>query len=160
MDHQSLILQFWKHEAIATRKVIARIPSDKSDYRPHPVSRSALELAWLLVIEEKILIDGLESGIIDWHEDDVPTTMEEIVAIYDKHHDDIVTRMEHLDAKAWKREISFTVEGQEYRRGSGLEYGWEFLFDQIHHRGQLSTYLRPMGLTVPSIIGPSADEIS
>jgi uncharacterized damage-inducible protein DinB len=34
---------------------------------------------------------------------------------------------------------------------------WDFFFDAIHHRGQLSTYLRPMGGTVPSIYGPSAD---
>jgi uncharacterized damage-inducible protein DinB len=34
---------------------------------------------------------------------------------------------------------------------------WLFLFDGIHHRGQLSTYLRPMGAAVPSIYGPSAD---
>jgi uncharacterized damage-inducible protein DinB len=34
---------------------------------------------------------------------------------------------------------------------------WLFLFDGIHHRGQLSAYLRPMGATVPSIYGPSAD---
>lgn len=42
----------------------------------------------------------------------------------------------------------------------GYDYGWEFLFDQIHHRGQISTYLRPMGAKVPAIIGPSADEAS
>ncbi len=35
---------------------------------------------------------------------------------------------------------------------------WGFLFDAIHHRGQLSTYLRPMGGKVPSIYGPSADD--
>jgi uncharacterized damage-inducible protein DinB len=35
---------------------------------------------------------------------------------------------------------------------------WGFLFDGIHHRGQLSTYLRPMGAKVPSIYGPSADD--
>jgi uncharacterized damage-inducible protein DinB len=35
---------------------------------------------------------------------------------------------------------------------------WSFLFDAIHHRGQLSTYLRPMGSKVPAIYGPSADD--
>jgi uncharacterized damage-inducible protein DinB len=35
---------------------------------------------------------------------------------------------------------------------------WFILFDAIHHRGQLSAYLRPMGGKVPSIYGPSADE--
>ena len=159
MNQQSLILEFWKHEAVATRKVISRIPSDKSDYRPHPKSRSARELAWLLVIEERILIEGLESGVIDWREDDVPSTMEEVMSLYDEQHNEIVERLDKLDDNHWNAEVSFTVSGQEYRRGAGHEYGWEFLFDQIHHRGQLSTYLRPMGAAVPAIIGPSADEM-
>lgn len=38
------------------------------------------------------------------------------------------------------------------------EFVWGFLFDAVHHRGQLSTYLRPMGGKVPSIYGPSADD--
>jgi uncharacterized damage-inducible protein DinB len=43
-------------------------------------------------------------------------------------------------------------------RSPGHEMAWGFLLDQIHHRGQLTTYLRPMGSTVPAIYGPSADE--
>jgi uncharacterized damage-inducible protein DinB len=39
------------------------------------------------------------------------------------------------------------------------DLGWMLLLDAIHHRGQLSTYLRPMGGTVPSIYGPSADTV-
>jgi hypothetical protein len=35
---------------------------------------------------------------------------------------------------------------------------WSFLFDIVHHRGQITTYLRPMGSTVPQVYGPSADE--
>jgi uncharacterized damage-inducible protein DinB len=41
--------------------------------------------------------------------------------------------------------------------GAAGEIMWGFLFDKIHHRGQLSTYLRPMGGKVPAIYGPSAD---
>ena len=41
---------------------------------------------------------------------------------------------------------------------TGIDSAWTFLLDVIHHRGQLSTYLRAMGSTVPQIYGPSADE--
>lgn len=159
MNQKNLFLQFWKHEAHATRKVIARIPEERSDYQPHPQSRTALELAWLMVLEEKILVEGLERGEIDWREEDLPSSVAEILDIYDRRHDETVNRLENLDEETWAREIGFTVAGQEFRRASGYEYGWEFLFDQIHHRGQLSTYLRPMGAKVPAIIGPSADEM-
>lgn len=160
MKQKNLFLQFWKHEANATRKVIERIPESQSDYRPHPQSRTARELAWLIVLEEKILVEGLENGEIDWREETLPASVAEILDIYDRQHEDIVSRLENLDEEVWEREIGFTVEGHEYRRATGYDYGWEFLFDQIHHRGQLSTYLRPMGAKVPAIIGPSADEMN
>jgi len=48
----------------------------------------------------------------------------------------------------------------EVLAATGFELAWGVLFDLIHHRGQLSTYLRPMGSTVPAIYGPSADEES
>lgn len=160
MNQKSLYLEFWKHEAGATRKVISRIPQEKSDYRPDPKSRTAREIAWLIVLEEKLLIEGLESGVIDWREESLPETVEEILDVYDTGHDDITNRLERLDESVWEGGIGFAVAGEEHRRASGYEFAWEFLFDQVHHRGQLSTYLRPMGARVPSIYGPSADEAS
>lgn len=160
MNQKSLFLQFWKHEAVATRKVISRIPQEKSDYRPDPKSRTARELAWLIVLEERLLVEGLENGVIDWRDEPLPMTVEEILAVYDGGHDEITNRLDRLDERAWAGEVGFEVAGQELRRASGYEYAWEFLFDQVHHRGQLSTYLRPMGARVPSIYGPSGDEES
>lgn len=159
-DQKSLFLQFWKHEAVATRKVIARIPETQSDYRPHQKSRSAREIAWLIVLEEKLLVEGLAKGTIDWREEQMPATIEKILGIYDEQHDQITAQLESVNEENWRKEIGFAFNGQEFRRGTGYDFAWEFLFDQVHHRGQLSTYLRPMGATVPSIYGPSADEMS
>ena len=60
MDEKALFLKFWKREAPATRKVISRIPQERSDYRPDPKARNAREIAWLIVREEIILAEGLE----------------------------------------------------------------------------------------------------
>ena len=160
MDQKALFLRFWKQEASATRKVISRIPQERSDYRPHPQSRTARELAWLIVLEERMLVEGLESGAIDWREAAAPATVAEMLSTYDAQRENLTQRLEGLDAGAWEKEVGFAVQGQEIRRAAGYEYAWEFLFDQVHHRGQLSTYLRPMGARVPSIYGPSADEAS
>jgi uncharacterized damage-inducible protein DinB len=54
--------------------------------------------------------------------------------------------------------VPFRFEGQEITNETGYEHAWTFLLDIIHHRGQLSAYLRAMGSTVPQIYGPSADE--
>ena len=62
MDEKALFLKIWDREAPAMRKVIARIPQDRSDYRADPKARTAREIAWLLVREEILLADGLEKG--------------------------------------------------------------------------------------------------
>ena len=158
MDQKSLFLSFWEKEAPATRKVISRIPQETSDYKPEPKSRNAREIAWLIVMEERLLIEGLEKGTINWQEIETPATVKEIIDTYDHHHEDVTKRMYGLDDEKWEKEIAFVAGGHEIMRAKGYEFAWEFLFDKVHHRGQLSTYLRPMGSTVPSIYGPSADE--
>lgn len=62
-----------------------------------------------------------------------------------------------MTEKEWQKKAQMYMNGKmmwEDRRG---KITWEFLLDLIHHRGQLSTHLRPMGGKVPSIYGPSAD---
>jgi uncharacterized damage-inducible protein DinB len=160
MDEKGLILGFWKKEATATRKVIGRIPQDKSDYRADPKARTAREIAWLIVHEEISLADGLEKGKFEWVDVPTPATVAEIVDTYDRNHDSVTSRLERLPAADWERAVPFMYGGQEVMRETGLRMAWGFLFDIIHHRGQLSTYLRPMGSKVPAIYGPSADESS
>ncbi len=158
MDEKALFLKFYEKEGPATRKVLSRIPEGRSDYRPDPKSRTARELAWLLVHEESFLGDGLERGAFEWIEQPPPATMAEVLAAYDAHHDAILQRLKALPAEQWARRMPFTYQGQEIMNVTGYDHGWITLFDQVHHRGQLSTYLRPMGSTVPQIYGPSADE--
>ena len=66
---------------------------------------------------------------------------------------DIVTRWKALPKARWTGDLDFFGT---MRPASPL--AWSFLFDIVHHRGQITTYLRPMGSTVPQIYGPSGDE--
>lgn len=158
MDQKALFMKFWEKEQEATRKVISRIPQDRSDYRPDPKARNARELAWLMVQEEIVLADGLEKGVLEWVEVPAPPTVKEIVETYDKHHDESTRRLHKIEASRWEQRVPFVWQGQEVMNETGYDNAWGFLLDQIHHRGQLSTYLRPMGAKVPAIYGPSADE--
>ena len=157
MDQRSLLLSFWEKEAPATRKVISRIP-EGSTYRPDPKSRKASEIAWLIVREETVLIEGLEKGRLAWEELPQPSTMKAILDEYDRLHTNLAQRFQALDVAAWERQVAFMFGDQEIMRETGYANAWGFLFDIVHHRGQLATYLRPMGSTVPQIYGPSADE--
>jgi uncharacterized damage-inducible protein DinB len=158
MDQKAFFMKYWEKEAPATRKVIERIPDDRSDYRADPKARSAREIAWMLVRETAVLAEGLEKGVFEWAEVPIPATMKEVLDAYDRHHSEGTKRLHALAAAQWDRDVPFTWQGQEIQRDSGSAMAWGFLLDMIHHRGQLSTYLRPMGSTVPSIYGPSADE--
>jgi uncharacterized damage-inducible protein DinB len=157
VDQKTLFLKFWEKEAAATRKVFSRIP-EGSDYRPDPKSRTAREIAHLIVREETALADGLEKGFFEWTEVPAPPTMKEVLDAYDRHHDEATRRLRAVDAPRWEQKTPFMYQGQEVMSEPGYENAWGFLLDMIHHRGQISTYLRPMGAKVPQIYGPSADE--
>ena len=152
MDERTLFTGFWTSESKTTRKVLARIP-EGSDYRPDPKSRTAQEIAWQIVCEEKMLIDALESGKAEWAPAPTPPTMKAVVEAYEQQSTGMEKRWNALPAGRWDGTIEFF--GSQ-RSSSSL--AWSFLFDIIHHRGQLTTYLRPMGSTVPQVYGPTADE--
>jgi uncharacterized damage-inducible protein DinB len=158
MDHKAFFLKQWDKEAAATRKVISRIPQSACEYRADPKARTARELAWVIVQEEIALGKGMKQATFEWAEVPVPATMEEIVGTYDREHDQVTKSLGDVDQSTWEGRVPFMYEGKEIMRETGYDMAWGFLLDMIHHRGQLSTYLRPMGATVPAIYGPSADE--
>ena len=152
MNEKALFHKFWTKESKTTRNVFARIP-EGSDYRPDPRSRTAQQIAWQIIGEERMLLDALENGKMVWEPGPVPATMKEIVAAYDELREEAGRRLEALPAERWEGTLEFFGEQRP-----AAPMAWSFLFDIIHHRGQITTYLRPMGSTVPQIYGPSADE--
>ena len=88
----------------------------------------------------------------------MPAAVGESIAAFEKNAEELERRIAKLDDAAWDGKAQFAVDGNvAWETGLGdMLFG--FLFDAIHHRGQLSSYLRPMGAKVPSIYGPSADD--
>lgn len=152
MQEKELFTGFWAHETLTTQKVIERIP-EGSTYRPDPDSRTAREIAWQVVCEERMIIEALEQGSAAWNPPPMPATMKDVAAGYARQSADIVARWRALPQEKWDGEIEFFG-----MKRSASAMAWSFLFDIVHHRGQISTYLRPMGAKVPQIYGPSHDE--
>ena len=152
VDEQERFTKFWTDEFKTTRNVLARIP-EGSDYRPDPKSRTAKDIAWQIVCEEKMIIDAVETGKAEWAPPPTPARMKEVLDAYEKQGARIVERWTALPAASWTGTLEF-FGGQR----PAAAMAWSFLFDIVHHRGQITTYLRPMGSTVPQIYGPSADE--
>jgi uncharacterized damage-inducible protein DinB len=148
-----------KSEFSAFVRVLKAMPQDRLDYRPEPRSRTAVELAWVLVAEEAALLSIVETGSVVWQEQTPPASVAEIVAAYEKNAQAVTEAISRMDDAAWEKKGRFYMAaGAPPWEMETSEFLWGFLFDAIHHRGQLSTYLRPMGGKVPSIYGPSADD--
>ena len=152
MDEKALFTEFWTRESKTTRNVLARIP-EGSDYKPDAKSRTAKEIAWQIVCEEKMIIEALETGKAEWAPPPMPPTMKAVLDAYEQQSAGLEGRWKALPAEKWAGSLEFF--GSQ-RPASPM--AWSFLFDIVHHRGQISTYLRPMGSTVPQIYGPSGDE--
>jgi uncharacterized damage-inducible protein DinB len=147
-----------KAELPAFVNVLKAVPQGRLDYRPDPKARTAQELAWVLAQEEAALVSLLDTGTVEWKDEKPPAGIAEIVAAYEKNAAAVNDRLAKLDEAGWEKKGKFLMgEGGAWEDSIG-QFLWGFLFDAIHHRGQLSTYLRPMGSKVPSIYGPTADD--
>ena len=147
-----------KAELAAFVRVLKALPQGRLDYRPDPKARTAAELASVLVAEEAALVALLDTGTIHWKEDPPARNVDEIVAAYERNAAAVDARLARLDDAGWEKKGRFLMEGSPAWEDTIGQFMWGFLFDAVHHRGQLSTYLRPMGGKVPSIYGPSADD--
>jgi len=156
MTLQEFYLKRAKAEFPVFLKVLKALPRDLS-YKPHDRSPSAEQLAWIVTYEMKALIDVVDSGKSEW-ENVTPPGLDEIIGLYEKWSTELLEKVAALDNESQDRNAQFLYQGQVVMERPMIELLWDFMFDAIHHRGQLSAYLRPMGGKVPSIYGPSADD--
>ena len=145
-----------KIEHQITKRVIEAIPLDKGDYRPDPVSKTALELAWHIVAAEKRFFNGLPAGAFDYspiHRPESVRNSAQIAAWFDESFTQSLSQIEKLSGEQLIKPVDFRGMFQI----PAVAYLQLAMSHSIHHRGQLSTYLRPMGARVPSIYGESYD---
>ncbi|MGH9456964.1 MAG: DinB family protein [Thermoanaerobaculia bacterium] len=156
MEIHELFVTRWEKEQPAFAKVIRALPEGKLDWRPHERSTSGGDLAWQLVLEQRQLVDLVESGETRWTPDPRPATAADIADAWDAATSDLRGRLAQLDAARAAAPAKLVFGGSEWS-DSLNEMLWGYIFDMVHHRGQLSSYLRPMGAKVPAIYGPSGD---
>ena len=138
-------------------RVLKAVPHDQAAYRPHARSTSSGDLVWLLASELRDACDLIDKGEVHYAVKPAPP-VPQAVSAYEKNLADLEKRLENLSDTAWDRPAKLLMDGQVVWDAPLGEMLYGFLFDAIHHRGQLSSYLRPMGAKVPSIYGPSADD--
>jgi uncharacterized damage-inducible protein DinB len=113
----------------------------------------------LQVEEKRCWPELLETGKIDWQPTEPLLSLDAMIRAYEKAHGELAPALERLDDQTWNEKTTqFVMDGRVLFELPLGEMFWLGLFDAIHHRGQLSVYIRPMGGRVPSIYGPSADD--
>lgn len=143
----------------ATLRVMHAYPSDKTDFRPHERSNNALHLGWTFVVEQSMLLRALRGeDMFGSGYGKPPESWQGIVDAFGKARSDVVSELKNPENGQLVGSVVF-MTGPKQKGEVPLADFVEFMLgDQIHHRGQLSVYLRMAGGKVPSIYGPSADE--
>jgi len=158
MQIHELFAQRWEAELPAFGRVLKAMPEGQLDYSPHERSTKAGNLGWQLAEEQRVLCDLLDTGVIAWKQRPRPETSAEIVKAWDDATAELRKRIEKLDDEKLASPANFDMGDAGTWTDTVGNMLWGFLFDMVHHRGQLSAYLRPMGGKVPAIYGPSADD--
>jgi uncharacterized damage-inducible protein DinB len=148
--------QFKKERKIFSN-VIRAMPADKLDYKPHERNSSAGDIAWFLVLELRTLVDLAKTFEHHWDQKPNPKSVDAIASAYEAAADDMEKALASMDDARWEKESRMYFNGKLMKTAPLGETIWDFFFDTIHHRGQITAYLRPMGGKVPSTYGPSGD---
>ena len=155
LGYRAMMLDGIAREAECTKKVIAAVPDAKSDYKPDAHAITAKELAWHIANSDIQFLDGIADMKFDMS---VPETKPETAADVAVWYDENVKRGVARVAAMTPEQLMTPVEFFGVFNLPAVLYLGFLNNHSVHHRGELTTYLRPMGSKVPSIYGGSYDE--
>lgn len=159
---KDLWLETAQREHATTLRVLEAFPADQLELKPTPKSTSARDLAFLFVREQGLLARALTTGF-DWSQPPTPApapaTLGEIISALRDAHEKVLGLVRGLSEEELRtRTARFFTGPKQMGDVRLMDFLWMVLHDQIHHRGQMSVYIRLAGGRVPSIYGPSGDE--
>ena len=151
-----LIADF-ENEMPTTLRVIEAVPCDRLDYQPDTKSKSGLGLVRHIALEDAWLLNSIADGAFAPPPDDSDAcgimNPADAAAHYKEKFPAALNRVRNMSGE----ELTKVIDLFGIVQAPGINFLAMTIKHSVHHRGQLSTYLRPMGGTVPGIYGPSAD---
>ena len=149
-------IRAFKSEQPLTQRVIEAIPIDKGDYRPDDIGKTALELAWHIAGAEHRFTEAVINGVFDFTNSGRPAelkTSADIARWYAETSQKDIAQLATMPVDGLLKIVDFRGLFQL----PAVTFLQRSMNHVIHHRGQLSMYLRPMGAKVPAIYGESYD---
>lgn len=162
MPFSQTLLPEFDEEMRKTRKILERVPEDRLNYKPHEKSMTLGRLAthiaelpnWAVVTVDQDVLD-MQPG----YEPHIATSQAELLEIFDKNTATAREKIVGVADEKWSQIWTFKFQGKtimELPRAAVIR--GVIMNHIIHHRGQLSVYLRLNEVQVPGMYGPSADE--
>jgi uncharacterized damage-inducible protein DinB len=139
-----------------TRNVIAAIPPNAGEYKPEPAAKTALELAWHIVDWEHRFFSGIADGAFVFASQPKPDSLKNSADVA-RHYDEVLSKDHDRLAALPDEQLAKVIDFGGMMQLPAVVFVDIGLRHSVHHRGQLSTYLRPAGGKVPSIYGESYD---
>lgn len=159
MNPKEQFLASWQREFPTTLKVLKAFPADKGKFKPHERSQEANEVAWNFVRAQVAIQQALDGTFtIPPNFPPVPEKWSDVVSAYETAEGKVVEKMQKTPDAEFAKTMKFLLGPGQWGDIPRMSFLWFVFCDTIHHRGQLSVYLRLAGGKVPSIYGPSADE--
>lgn len=149
------LYNFLHKEFQTTLKVMRAYPSEEMDFAPHERSQQTKRLMATFIFEmylirSTVLGEEIDPSVYQTYSKD---SLDELVADFQKETEHVLEMVKQLNHDDLDQTVNFA--GNDFTASNFIHM---MLCDQIHHRGQLSVYIRMAGGKVPSIYGPSADD--
>ncbi|HEY3928153.1 MAG TPA: DinB family protein [Candidatus Koribacter sp.] len=153
----NFLLADFTYETQTTLRVLAAVPNTHLDYRPDEKAKTGLGLVRHIVLEDEWILTSIANGAFNQPPDDSDAcgimTPADGVARYQQRIPAAIERLRALSGE----QLLQTLDLLGIVQMPAINFLAMSTKHSVHHRGQLSTYLRPMGGTVPGIYGPTAD---
>lgn len=153
----SFLIADFENEMKTTERVLTAVPDDQLDYQPDPKAKTGLGLVRHIPLEDEWILNCIADGAFvpppDQSDQCGIMTPGDAVACYKEKVPAALERVRALSGEQLTKELDLLGMMQ----APAVNFLAMAVKHSVHHRGQLSTYLRPMGGMVPGIYGPSAD---
>ncbi|MFM6926298.1 MAG: DinB family protein [Ferruginibacter sp.] len=162
MTQIALIQQELEKEAITTRKMLALVPAEKFDWKPHPKSMVMMNLATHIAELPAWVSMVLNTDELDFAANEYKPTIvkdnPELVELFEKSLGEALAQLAVGKEDTLDNEWILRMGEQILSKGSKYDMIRHALSQVIHHRAQLGVYLRLLDIPIPGSYGPSADE--
>lgn len=161
MTDQKFFVQTIKKEIPIFDRVFSALPNKPSDHRAHPKNKGTIELASSMLFESSWFPMFLKTGVVNIEADQAEKPkaddIKKISHDFSKYLEETHKMVSNMDEDDWNSPSEMMMGKNNVGKSTKGGMAWDLLIDLIHHRGQLSTHIRPQGGKVPSIYGPSGD---